>query len=229
MPLQLKTKIRSGYVVAFLLLLLSYLLIFFTIQRLVKGTQAVTHSYSVINKLETLRSLMTDAETGARGYVITKDQRSLEPYRRALIQIPVLKKQLWKELATDEQVPAVIDSLDSAMTRKLEYMRYGIEVFRKSNFVITEDILIAREPAIKAMDSVRSLIDQLVTREEKIMNEKSETLSGTFSKTDVLAIMTLVIAMITVIFALITYNQENKAREKADANALQHQQSLEKN
>ncbi len=45
----------------------------------VKYTEAVNHTYEIINRLEQLESYTKDAETAQRGFVITKDSAYLEP------------------------------------------------------------------------------------------------------------------------------------------------------
>src|SRR5947209_1266354 len=43
----------------------------------------VQHTHYVIQRLEFLISVMKDAETGARGYIITKQKNTLAPYTHA--------------------------------------------------------------------------------------------------------------------------------------------------
>src|SRR5690348_13159716 len=92
--LSLKGKVWSGYFLAFILLLVSYFLIFYTMQRSVQETDSVSHTFNVINRLEILRGQITQAETGVRGYVITKDVRFRSPYDEAIANIPVIYEEL---------------------------------------------------------------------------------------------------------------------------------------
>src|ERR1700722_10451667 len=73
-------KIRVGYLTAFILLLLSYLLTFYTNWQLSQQNRWVNHTNKMINNLELLSSEMKDAETGFRGYLAMKDERFLEPF-----------------------------------------------------------------------------------------------------------------------------------------------------
>src|SRR5664279_1425180 len=52
------------------------------------------HTYVVIQALDALLSGMRDAETGQRGFIITGNQKYLEPYRRALGQVDQILKAL---------------------------------------------------------------------------------------------------------------------------------------
>ena len=47
----------------------------------VESTQWVRHTYEVLTNLETTKSLLKEAETGQRGYIITGDPRYLEHCR----------------------------------------------------------------------------------------------------------------------------------------------------
>ncbi len=47
----------------------------------------VTHTYQVLDTSSSLLTRLSDAETGQRGYLLTGEERYLEPYRSALDQI----------------------------------------------------------------------------------------------------------------------------------------------
>ena len=66
MQISLNIQNRWGYAIAFLLLLISYFLIFFIIKTLEKDANSVSHSYAIINNLESIKAEITDAETGSR-------------------------------------------------------------------------------------------------------------------------------------------------------------------
>ena len=50
--------------------------------------RGVLHTYQVSNSAQSLRSLMMDAETGQRGYLLTGDERFLAPYNSAIAALP---------------------------------------------------------------------------------------------------------------------------------------------
>ena len=43
----------------------------------------------------------------------------------------------------------------------------------------------------------------------------------------IMAIISLIITLVTIFYSLVTYNQENKAKEEADANAAAYRKELE--
>src|SRR5687768_5006942 len=50
-------------------------------------TGSVAHTYQVLSALDAITSTLKDAETGQRGYLITGEDRYLEPYTAAVAAI----------------------------------------------------------------------------------------------------------------------------------------------
>jgi signal transduction histidine kinase len=228
MPFNPKAKIRSGYLIAFILMIVSYFLIFYTIDRLVKGTHAVTHTYSSINALETLKSEVVDAETGLRGYILTKDDRFLEPYHSAARAIPSSMKELRTLLTDPKDKDGKLELLEPLVYRKMAQLARGLAEFQAADFTITAGMKSRRELAKQTMDSIRLLITEMKSREEAVMQQRSSNLSGAFNSTDIIAITSLVVALLTIIFSLMTYNRENRAKEKADGETQRYREELER-
>src|ERR1700754_1462306 len=76
---------------------LAGLLFFFTIsayvayrnlQTLQEDNQKILHCHDVIAAMDTLLSDLQDAETGQRGFLLTGNEKYLEPYDAALVSIP---------------------------------------------------------------------------------------------------------------------------------------------
>jgi signal transduction histidine kinase len=227
MPFTVKTKTRSGYLIAFVLLLVSYFLIFVTVQKLTKGTKAVTHTYSIINKLEALKAKVAEAETGARGFVLTSDERFLEPYTEAIKEIPGIHSELQKEVGDNREQLDRLANLKSQIDLKLGIMADGIRQFREAGLIRTPQMSANRERSRQAMDSIRHLIDTLEGTEQHLMSERTVILTGTFNNTDIIALVSLAIAILTIIYSLYTYNRESKAKEIADGKVMQYQKELE--
>jgi CHASE3 domain sensor protein len=53
------------------------------------NNQKIVESHEVITALDELLSSTQDAETGQRGFLLTNNERYLEPYNSALAVIPL--------------------------------------------------------------------------------------------------------------------------------------------
>jgi signal transduction histidine kinase len=227
MVVNFKAKIRSGYIVAFLLLLISYFLIFYIIQKLAQGTKAVAHTYVIINKLESLKAGVTDAETGVRGYVITREESFLEPYDTAMKQVPLIYDELQTLLKDNARQKATLNMVNILIQRKFGYLAEGIKKYKEAGLNIPTTISPNRQNSKNAMDSIRLLIGRMKAVEEDLMDKRSKNLVGVFSSTNTIAITSLIVALITILYSIIVFNRENKAKEKAGKSAFLYRQELE--
>jgi signal transduction histidine kinase len=227
--LSLKGKVWTGYIIAFLLLIVSYFLIYFTVSKSVAGTSAVTHAYNLINKMEELRGEITEAETGVRGYVITHDERFLSPYVSALEKIPQIHAELNQLTEDSDPQRQQLDSFMLLVEERLGFMKSGLAAFRQNGMSVTDSMRQSREPAKKLMDSIRDFETRIQAQEERMMEARKEKLSGFFSSTQIIAIISLAIAFITLFYSLIIFNKENKAKEMAIEKALRYSVDLEAN
>ncbi|MEP6467226.1 MAG: CHASE3 domain-containing protein, partial [Parafilimonas sp.] len=67
------------FTVCFLLLIALAFIVYNHFNSLEKYNKQAVHTYTVINQLNKTESLLKDAETGARGFLITKDSNFLQP------------------------------------------------------------------------------------------------------------------------------------------------------
>ena len=226
MALPLTRKIRSGYLIAFLLLVVSYILIFYAISQLNDATESVTDSYRVINNLETIKTEIISAETGVRGYAITRDSSFLDPYfSSAGSVVPVLNEVT--ELTKDDPVHQErLKTLRTLIITRLEALKASVAGYDSAGFA-TKEMRIRREGSKTVMDSIRMIVTEMETAEQQLVDKRQETLRGFFRGTQIIAIASLVVTIITIFFSVIVYNRENKARENADRKAAKFREELE--
>ncbi len=226
MPLS-RVKIRWGYLIALILMLVSYTMIFMIIRRLIRETGWVTHSYMIINKLESLKSEITDAETGVRGYIITNDYVFLKPYNSGIRNTGPLYEQLVSLTKDNPRYKTRLDTLSVLIQRRLASLSAVVKEYQQQGFKLNEKILANRQENRMIMDSVRLLITQLQDEESMLVTHRDKNLSGIFKNTANSTIVSLVIALITISYSVIIYNRENKAKEKAISNARNYSLQLE--
>jgi len=90
----LRKQIRTGYVIAFILLMISYFFIFRSTRTVQREYDWLTNSYKAENKIGELKSSIVEAETSVRGYYITKDKAFLGPYNESQQNIPSIYNEL---------------------------------------------------------------------------------------------------------------------------------------
>jgi signal transduction histidine kinase len=227
MPLS-KVKIRWGYLIAFLLLLISYTLIFYTISKQVKESGWVTHSYTVINHLESIKAELIDAETGVRGYILTKEVRFLKPYNSGSKRVMPLYSELVKLTGDNVEYKNKLLMMEGLLVRRLETLSKAITDFQRDGFVLTAESMANRGSNKELTDSIRAIIATMQESEQKLVEERDKSLQEVFNSTRVITVTSLVIALITIIYSIVIYHRENKARVEADSKSLLYRRELEK-
>src|SRR5258706_4502830 len=175
-----KGKIRSGYGLAFLLLLVSYLLILHSTTQLRNETNWMTHSYVVINQLEGLHTTITQAETSVRGYIITKDSRFLSRYYSSIGKVPDIYKELERLTAADKEQRSRLDTLERHVKDPLHFFSSDILMFGQANQTITKEMESGKERSLAVTDSVRRFITNMIGEEEELMRQKKSKVTGFF-------------------------------------------------
>ena len=227
MQISLNIKNRWGYVIAFLLLLISYFLIFFIINTLEKDANSVSHSYAIINNLESIKAEITDAETGVRGYMLTGDVGFLKPYNSGSKQVLHVYNELKIHTEANKSYKEKIDSLGLLINNKLEYLSNLVAKFQLERSVITGEIISTHVSNKDMMEDIREVVKDLKDNEQTLMNVRNDKLKSFFQTMTIMAVISLIITLVTIFYSLITYNKENKAKEEADTNAAIYRKELE--
>ena len=102
-----------------LLLLVATLLAYRNTREIYEDDSWVAHSHEVMTGLEKLLSLVRDAESGQRGYVITGEPIYLEPYTTALAAIDAQVDALDRLTADNPRQQARIPELHARVSARL--------------------------------------------------------------------------------------------------------------
>lgn len=228
MPISVIIKNRWGYVIAFFLLLISYVLIFFVIKNLEEDAGSVSRSNSIIYTLESINSAVTDAETGVRGYIITGDLAQLQPYNSGSRQVFQLHQNLKKLISNEPagEYRPLVDSLGKLLRQKMDELSAVLNNFQQGGKKFSANA-VYNDIDSGIMNQIRLVITTLEERENALMNVRNNKLRGFFKTMTITAIISLLITLVTIFYSLITYQRENVAREEADRKAGIYRAELE--
>src|ERR1700693_3554066 len=80
----------------------------------------VVHTYQVISAVERAFSGIQDAETGQRGFIITGDEKYLDPYEHALQTIPESLPTVRQLIVDRPDQLERLDKLEAALQSKMD-------------------------------------------------------------------------------------------------------------
>ncbi|MEI6519444.1 MAG: CHASE3 domain-containing protein [bacterium] len=180
MKMSIGMKIGAGYVLALLMLLIIGSVSYYSVTNLIRAEDKVARTHQIIAKLELLFTELVNVETGQRGYLLTGDDKYLEPYTDSLVRIDDSYQKL-KELILDKTQHERLKSLRPLIDNKLEFTKQTIEVRKKSGFIPSIDMLKTGKGK-KIMDEIRVKTDEMEVTENNLLDirhkESTDTATG---------------------------------------------------
>ncbi len=128
-----------------------------TTRSLRENNQKVVLTHEVIVAIDLLQSDVQDAETGQRGYLLTGNERYLEPYERARSQLTARFKELESVMGSDLVQQRRLAELRTDVDRKLDELSRTIDMRRDGNAEAAL-ALVNSDVGKTAMDALRSTI-----------------------------------------------------------------------
>ncbi|MGC4005238.1 MAG: CHASE3 domain-containing protein [Pirellulales bacterium] len=136
-----------------------------------ENTTALTHSQNVLLNLSELLSLLKDAETGQRGYVITGDAEYLEPYDTAVSRIKEKFTDIKHLVQGSLKQTTVLPLLRERIDLKLQELAETIELRRTKGFEQAKEIVVTNRGK-RTMDHIRAQVDEMQLTERELRQER---------------------------------------------------------
>ncbi len=163
------------------------------------------HTQRVLLELRTVESLLTDAETGQRGFLYTGEPRYLDPYNNALTQVYAHIDKLAALIADNPQQSARMPMLRSLSKRKMDELAHSIELDRAGKKDEARAFVLSDVGRID-MDKIRALMADMQRDETALeatrlqaVNQSTRTLVRTLYLATGLAIFGLVFLALYII------------------------------
>jgi len=172
--------------------------------------EQVERTQAMHNSVTQLLQSMLDAETGHRGYLLTGDERYLEPYQQAISTVNTNLDQLRNMVLSSQTDLAEFAQLSLQVSRKLSEMDLSLRLRRQGNedawkFVLSTDV------GLENMDAIRKHAKTLIGATESAMAQAQEKIRHS------LVLSRLGISIVTAIglLAFAMYLRQTSALQKA--------------
>ncbi|QGP80332.1 CHASE3 domain-containing protein [Sphingobium sp. CAP-1] len=140
---------------------------------LYRGQQAeiawVNHTLRVENRLSTLLSQMQAAESGQRGYMLTRQADFLDPYAEFRDHWQEELRGLRAEMRDSPEQVRAVETLHDMIARRLALMQGGIDRRRAGQIIGPETF----SPGLAMMARVRAHVTHMKAREEQLLRARS--------------------------------------------------------
>ena len=192
----LKKNLRFGLGLSLLLLFISSFASYLSISHLIKNSDLVSHSNAVIRHTDSVLSVLKDAETGQRGFLLTGDEVFLDPYKGAKAEAVLLLDTLQRQTIDNSAQQVNINKLREIIEGRLGILDKTITIKRKGGAVSIGDLLTGKA----YMDKARDVIKAMQAEEQSLLARRTASQSKLADFTPVLIILAALLAILITIF-----------------------------
>jgi methyl-accepting chemotaxis protein len=166
-------KLAMGFSVSLVLLVAIGTVAYRALDVLTKTSYWVAHTHTVIEHVGRVVSLLKDAETGQRGFVITGDESFLEPYNAGVGEIGKVVKDLRELTADNPNQQKQLDDAEPLVAAKLAELKRTIDLRRTAGFEATAKIVQGGEGK-RIMDDLRRILAQMEREERDLLKQRAD-------------------------------------------------------
>jgi signal transduction histidine kinase len=169
--LTLAEKVAAAFVVGVVYLAVIGAVAYASVNRFADTTERAERTHVVLRTLEEMFSLVTGAETGSRGFVITGDPRYLEPYRNAEADAVARLRSL-EILIDGERQRARLNLLAPLVARRFAILEQSVRLRANGGFDDAASVT-GTGRGREVMDSIRAVVDAMSADETARLRERS--------------------------------------------------------
>src|SRR5688572_27816356 len=177
-----------GFVFAITILLIAGIFSFVSLNTLIVTNKQISQTLLTLTKLEEILTLLVDAETAQRGYVITGDKTYLEPYFNAIDSEQGLAQDLQElqflTIGNSEQ-QARLEQLMQLIDERLRSIEQVISLREEAGFESAQSEIL-KGNGKEAMDSIRQTIAEMEMVENDLLLYWS-SMSSTYLRNTIIA------------------------------------------
>ncbi|MEO8719914.1 MAG: CHASE3 domain-containing protein [Ginsengibacter sp.] len=215
---KIATRTRIGFLAAFFLLFVSYILTFISTRKVKTQDYWMAHTSEVVHDLDNILAFITKAESEFRGYLITADNRFMADYDQSIRSTDSTFLRLKNTIANDTVQRKNLDVLHLLIKNKFTEIKKIVY-----NFLSTKKLsAVVLEGNIEGINKTKEIQDQISKmkyEENALWNERSEKVSEYSGVIQILNILSIIVAVFLTIYSLLVYNKENKGKLKASKKA----------
>lgn len=221
-------KIRSGYLVVFLLLLLCYFLSLSSFISLREQNKSIDHTREVIAELGALNSHLKDAEINWNEYLISKENAYLNAYRQSRALVDSMYGVLAVSVNMDKKEKDQLESMHVMIEKKYKLLDEELEFYNRSFFHVNDSILTREQQNKLLIDSIGKVSDGIANDEKQMLLLRTEKVAYYGKVVFWIIIGAGLVSGLLIIYSLVAFNMESQAKRKATHQAETYHDQLEK-
>lgn len=217
-----KRNLITGYSISLLLLIVSAIASYFSITNLLESQRLVNHTNQVYVKLEDVISVLKDAETGQRGFLLTGNREFLEPYNGSLSRVNRTIDELMSLASDNEDQQKDLFNLKKIVQGRMSKLQELIDDKAAGRAYEVDDL----EQGKIYMDQARQLVAQMQNRERSLLIRRTDTMNRFASSTPVLIAVASILSLLVTIVSFYRVNADYENRVRLQTELEQKDQEI---
>ena len=205
-----KRNLLLLYGISFVLLIISAIASYTSIKSLLNSQEQVTHTNLVISKLENVISVLKDAETGQRGYLLSGQEKFLEPYNGSLSKAYNLISNIKTLSGNNKAQLQSAEQLKQLVTMRMSSLQILLNKKRKDVNPTLEELEVGK----LYMDSARQLVQTMENRERDFLQARTASMNKFAASTPTLIVIASLLSLLVAVVSFFRVNSDFEKRAK---------------
>ncbi len=203
-----KRNLLIGYSVSLLLLILSSVASYISINNLRSSVDSVNHTNEVLKNLDNVLLSLKDGESGQRGYLLTGEDKFLNPYIGSYQRVKEYVEKV-KTLTIDNAAQQVdIARLKKYVEERFAIMQLVIDLKKQTRKIDPEHL----ERGRQTTDQISTRIELMSHREKALLTSRTERMNRFASATPTLILVASILAILVTVISFFRVNADFKKR-----------------
>jgi PAS domain S-box-containing protein len=211
-----RTMVAIGSVLVLTVLGINAALVYSSLATISRCNRLVDHSRQVILQLERSLSILKDAETGQRGYLLTGRDDYLEPFRTGAFELEPTLARLRALTSNNGPQSTLTAALARLADEKMAELRRTIALRRERGLTSALEV-VASDQGKDVMDQVRRVGAELRDLEDRQLSARTAAAQAAVRDTLVTFAVTMALALLLLIAVSYFQRRETRARERSAA------------
>ena len=142
-----------------------------TVNGLVATASEVMHSYRVQTKLQELEETLVDVQLGERGFILTKNEDFLQPYKEAQKNLANNFKEAKSLLKDDPVQSRNLEEIEELSQQSIDNLTKNIALVRAGKTPSQENLLQGK----RGLETVRNQINNMLRSESDLLAKRQQS------------------------------------------------------
>jgi PAS domain S-box-containing protein len=207
-----KYVVVSGVVFAAVLAILGMVVMAFAMQRLNDSAGLVARSNAVLLRIGSVLSMLQDAETGQRGFLITGAPEYLKPYESAVTSLSSELRALGDLVADKPRQKRRVDAVERGAAAKLAELAETIELRKAQGFEPASTIVLSGRGKAE-MDRLREALGEMKLEEMRSRDTREFEAQNAYRRGLQMGLAAAVLALTAVLLLAALWFRYRRAME----------------